>query len=553
MMSDHDPKPDPKPDPKFDGKPDPWADLADSLGAKPANDSTPRSAAAAPASPARSPQKPRSQATKPVPANRSDWGDLASSLGLEAGKDPVASAQSQKPPVRVEQDEFSFGSRRPAAEQVPPPRREQPRPQRRDDTRDDTRDNTEGDRPVRPADERLEATGERGDSATPADGGPRPTRDDERGEGDGRRRRGRRGGRGRSGRGRSESSDRPVSSRPGEDDQTEKRRAGGGEEHATSDEPRAARAAAERGGEPRESDIEVAGGQRNEPSGDGDRDSEDAPRRRRRGRRGGRRRGRGEGEVGSRPQTARNETEQPRDKADASPRGSGQDHDEEPLPAGYGVRSATRPTEPGRPTAEGAETGEGSRAGEGQARRRRRRGSRGTSTTAEGGRRSSTTAEGGAEKAPASRSGRSGRSSRTTDGSGERRGRRSGSEARGSASTFDRGRRDEFAPVAGSREEDDEGLEFLGIEDAGHEGSVPEDRQDRHRADDDDSIIESGLNDVLDVPSWVEAIGIVIAGNLDARSRSPRSGEGGRGDQRGESSSRSGDRPRDSRRSHDQR
>ncbi|MEI6256782.1 MAG: hypothetical protein WCQ77_09085 [Planctomycetota bacterium] len=82
---------------------------------------------------------------------------------------------------------------------------------------------------------------------------------------------------------------------------------------------------------------------------------------------------------------------------------------------------------------------------------------------------------------------------------------------------------------------------------------MPEDRQDRHRADDDDSIIESGLNDVLDVPSWVEAIGIVIAGNLDARSRSPRSGEGGRGDQRGESSSRSGDRPRDSRRSHDQR
>jgi hypothetical protein len=56
---------------------------------------------------------------------------------------------------------------------------------------------------------------------------------------------------------------------------------------------------------------------------------------------------------------------------------------------------------------------------------------------------------------------------------------------------------------------------------------------------------------VLDVPSWVEAIGIVIAGNLDARSRSPRGGDGARGSEpRGDSSSRGGssDRPRDSRR-----
>jgi hypothetical protein len=33
---------------------------------------------------------------------------------------------------------------------------------------------------------------------------------------------------------------------------------------------------------------------------------------------------------------------------------------------------------------------------------------------------------------------------------------------------------------------------------------------------------------VLDVPSWVEAIGIVIAGNLDARSKSGRGGDRGR-------------------------
>jgi hypothetical protein len=102
--------------------------------------------------------------------------------------------------------------------------------------------------------------------------------------------------------------------------------------------------------------------------------------------------------------------------------------------------------------------------------------------------------------------------------------------------------------VAGGREEDDEGLEFLGVEDVGHDGRG---RDDRHPADDDDSIIESGLNEVLDVPSWVEAIGIVIAGNLDARSRSPRGVDSGRGGEpRADSSSRgSSDRPpRDSRR-----
>jgi hypothetical protein len=104
--------------------------------------------------------------------------------------------------------------------------------------------------------------------------------------------------------------------------------------------------------------------------------------------------------------------------------------------------------------------------------------------------------------------------------------------------------------VAGRREEDDEGLEFLGIEDAGPDGHG---RNDRHSSHDDESIIESGLNEVLDVPSWVEAIGIVIAGNLDARSRSPRGGSGGGGgggETRSDSSARGGssDRPRDSRR-----
>ena len=76
--------------------------------------------------------------------------------------------------------------------------------------------------------------------------------------------------------------------------------------------------------------------------------------------------------------------------------------------------------------------------------------------------------------------------------------------------------------MAGGYDEDDEGLEFLGIEEAGREGGRRE-----LRPEDDDVLAESGLNTVRDVPSWVEAIGIVIAGNLDARSRG-RGGEGGR-------------------------
>jgi hypothetical protein len=42
-------------------------------------------------------------------------------------------------------------------------------------------------------------------------------------------------------------------------------------------------------------------------------------------------------------------------------------------------------------------------------------------------------------------------------------------------------------------------------------------------------LTESGLNSVLDVPSWVEAIGIVIAGNLAGRSSRGGRSEGGNG------------------------
>jgi hypothetical protein len=148
--------------------------------------------------------------------------------------------------------------------------------------------------------------------------------------------------------------------------------------------------------------------------------------------------------------------------------------------------------------ARSGEAREGDDAGEGRGRRRRRR--RGGE-----GRTSST------------------RRSAGRDGDRGRRGssRRSSGESR--SSTLSRGRRDDFAPVAGRHDDDDEGLEFLGVEEAGH------DTGRRARAPEDDEILaESGLSTVLDVPSWVEAIGIVIAGNLDARSKSGRGGDRGR-------------------------
>ncbi len=154
---------------------------------------------------------------------------------------------------------------------------------------------------------------------------------------------------------------------------------------------------------------------------------------------------------------------------------------------------------------EASRGGEGGRSGEGRSaegdesrrRRRRRRSSRDGSGSTRG--ESQTD-----RREPSSRSRR-----------GERR--RRPSESR---SSRDRAPRADFSPVAGRYDEDDEGLEFLGVEDAVREG------ESRPRREDDDILEESGLGSVLDVPSWVEAIGIVIAGNLAGRSKG-RSGRSG--------------------------
>lgn len=148
-------------------KNDPWANLADALGAKPVAKPVTKPAtppeAVTPPTPARSTQKPRDE--KPAPAVRSDWGGLASALGLEPASESKPAAQSGRPqPVKPlppadpparevveppqrrsdrERDEFSFGSRRPAAESVPQqsrepidsiPRRDPPRSQRTEES-----------------------------------------------------------------------------------------------------------------------------------------------------------------------------------------------------------------------------------------------------------------------------------------------------------------------------------------------------------------------------------------------------------------------------------
>jgi len=249
------------------------------------------------------------------------------------------------------------------------------------------------------------------------------------------------------------------------------------------------------------SDAGESGERQGEKSVQGDDDSR--PRRRRRGRRGGRGRRR-DSEDGARGEAASGDTP----ARGPSTAGEG---DDEPLPTSYGMR----PRSSGPARGEGSRTdrpaeakeGEEAAGSEGRGRRRRRR--RGGEGRSRSDRESSSSSSASSSSASNRDSGQSRPRSRS--------GRRSTGESR--SSSFSRGRRDDFAPVAGRHDDDDEGLEFLGVEEAGQESS----RRQR-AAEDEDILVESGLNSVLDVPSWVEAIGIVIAGNLDARNKA-RSGD----------------------------
>lgn len=290
-----------------------------------------------------------------------------------------------------------------------------------------------------------------------------PTDAQEDGDRRPRRRRGRRGGRGRRGRDRLDAAVEPSSRR--DDD--------GPVRDDLEDGP------AMRPVEPDDlyagDDAEVAARGSAEDRGE---DGEPERRRRRRGRRGGRGRSRSSRPEEERRDAAPTAGERPaRRPAD----------DDEPLPGGYGVRPAASERQ-------GADAGtEGSRRGEGAGRSRRRgrrRGGEGSARIAGG----------------------------DATGDGGRRGTRSRRDARGgesrAASGFSRRRRSDFSQVGSAGDEDDEGLEFLGIDET--------ESARRETRGEDDVLVESGLSAVQDVPSWVEAIGIVIAGNLDARSRSSR-------------------------------
>jgi len=441
---------------------DPWASLADSLGVGPGPEPSPPE----PVPPARPPAARRSSAPTRKPARpvgeRSSsepgaWDELASTLGLESGDRSRENRQGSE----------------------------------RRDRGPTTEERTAGDT----------ATGERS-FGMPAPETRRPLDEagDDREDRRPRRRRGRRG-RGRSEdrreEGRRDDFDAPVRPRPVsgdfDDEPVRDDLVGPAVRQSPPDDlwddaPRSADGPADDAAAP---------------------DDEDRPRRRRRrGRRGGRGRSRS-----TRVGDANGDT--PLDDLPAPV----EDVDDEPLPGGYGVRPAGRP--PVERPREAADGGGDQAAAEGRPRRRRRRrgDGRGRETNGDAASRPAARSEGSGRREGAGReAGIRDRDvgGRDKEGSGRkrrdrRRDRRSDSESRSSSG---RGRRTDFAPVGPRYEEDDEGLEFLGIDDSSAPPSRP--------AEVDDVLVESGLTTVSDVPSWVEAIGIVIAGNLDARNKSGR-------------------------------
>ncbi|MFM7033717.1 MAG: hypothetical protein ACKOYJ_00775 [Planctomycetia bacterium] len=421
---------------------DPWADLAESLGASSGQQSEPPRAqqpAAPRPQPPKQPSRPRPEAPK-----GGDWGGLANELGLQQSHDS-------------------------AAEQPRPPAREPARPRPRIDEL--PRESQQTDMAAAAGDVASEGRDQRPPRSREEGGEGREGRENR-----GRRRRGRRGGLGRrdesQGEGRIDAAgdDRRQLSRDFREDaggSAETRERSQRRDDLDERDERGDRSTNTIAGEPGASDLE--------PSAE---DGGDRPRRRRRGRRGGRRRGRSTRErlADERASAEQPETERRPDE-----------FDDEPLATAYGATPRQRPSDRAESDRPAGGTEEGERRG--RRRRRRRRGN--------GEPRPATGSQAGTE---------TGRQSRRSEES--RSGSRSSSRSR---------RRDDFAPVAGRFDEDDEGLEFLGVEEAGRAAAPG---RERRPPQDDDVLAESGLDTVREVPSWVEAIGIVIAANLDARSRS---------------------------------
>ena len=492
---------------------DPWANLADSLGAASGGEPPQQSQnrPAKPSKPAEA-EKPASKdsATEPT---RTDWGGVADQLGIEGSKPapskPAANRASQKaePTPRVSDTESQprddgFGAgllddgapsprrssrprsqnserRKPASR---PPRseddsvQEAPRQQERSQERGQDRNQER-------SQERSQERGEeRSENATDESGEPR------------RRRRGRRGGRGRGRRtdqhsqeeGRVEARAEDSEDLPGYgrnlDGERHERQGSPSSEPASEGQPQTSQEGdfgqvLDADAESNERELNADGRDDRREASDDDR----PPRRRRR------RRGRG--------RRTQDGVETEHDE------GRSQDEHGEASSESRDISQDGEGTHAQRDTRRSDDSD-----GEPRRRRRRRRTSDGDSQEPRGEDRQ------GGEDRPARRS------SRSEGGSSQRQSTRGGGRRR----ELSRGgdgesrRRETFSRVGSQREDDEEGLEFLGTED----DMAPGDRRD---ATDEDVLSESGLDSVRDVPSWVEAIGIVIASNMDSRKQPPQS------------------------------
>lgn len=474
---------------------DPWANLADSLGAAPGGEPVQKTQqrAVKPSKPVET--KKTGNETPAAKKSETDWGGLANQLGLESSA-PVL----PKPEKRVEQKDGRRAAPPPQADMpavhdgfgagllddgdsMPqpssrPPRRSNDKP-RQSSRPPRSNNDVEQETPAQ-ADGRPES----GDQTTDESGEPR------------RRRRGRRGGRGR---GRRNDRSGQNATRPqgeGHTDDNEElpgygRNLGGerNERHdSASETPQAHRSQASEQEDVFGHGLDVSAEQRNSENGTGPRsdssqddDQEqsragDRPPRRRRRRRRGRRTRDGEvvGNDGQR---------------------SGEEESEESDAVKVNHQAAEKPfTE--------QDSGENENS-DGEPRRRRRR------------RRRRRTADEQSQETIGED--RLDQRSGAGDAGGQRRPDRSGGrgrEARRGGDGEGR-RRGTFSRVGSRREDDEEGLEFLGTE-----GELaPSDQRDNG---DEDLLSDSGLDGVRDVPSWVEAIGIVIASNMDSRKQPPQ-------------------------------
>ena len=536
---------------------DPWGSLADSLGVpagsapEPPVEKKAPEPAPAPVNPAPKAEAPRRE---PRPAPTADWTALANEFGLEPAAEPAAPAAE------------------PAAAEATPTSQDAPREDRRrsDNRRDNERRgrSPQADRPKRDDHDDLAkklASGSRlwDDEPTPAapaaPAAPpvaaRPV--EERRVAESAR----------------EETREPDSDRSFLDRPVRQARVPAAAEHETNEHD-----AAEGEGEDRIRDRDA----------DAEGEGEDRPRRRRRGRRGGRGRSRSRRDEAGRDEDAGEDAdrlsddlgEQAEDERDTgddggdTPREEAEADDRDEPRRGRGRRGRGRRTRRGadadgerrpRRDDEGdelpeprgsddepadAESGETIEAGDeavgedGEPRKkRRRRGRRGgrrrSKRTDEDSSGDATSNDGeeesgdeptptgyvtaGAKKAKPEGSRRRGDADGEKSGDDRRRRRRRGRGSDEKSGTRGRGR-PAFRPVSSSFSQDDEGLEYLGLDD-GDDSDAPATPR-RSDASTDEAVAESGLDAVREVPSWVEAIGIVIAGNLDARAKAPAKDNG---------------------------